>query len=78
MRVTAPESRGLVEICWVEFDLAKGRKRSSHSRVQQGGISYALQSASSSGDDPLVDLIDTHEQAPNNIGIVSTWLCHSL
>jgi hypothetical protein len=72
------QGRGLVEICRVEFDLAKGHKRSSHSRVQQGSISYALQSAATSGDDPLVNLVDAYEQAPDDIGIVSIWLCHSL
>jgi hypothetical protein len=46
--------------------------------VQQGSIAYAFQSAASSGDDPLVDLIDAHKQAPNDIGIVSIWLCHNL
>jgi|SoiMethySBSTD1v2_1073268.scaffolds.fasta_scaffold2458653_2 hypothetical protein len=46
--------------------------------LQQADIWYATGSSAASGDDPLVDLIDAHEQALDDIGIVSIWLCHSL
>jgi len=67
-----------VEIRGIEFDLTKGHERAGHSRMQQGGISHALQAAAASGDDPLVDLIDPHEQTTDDIGFVSHWLCHGL
>ena len=72
------QSRGLVEIRGIEFDLTKGRERAGYSRMQQGRISHALQSAATSGDDPLVDLIDPNEQTTNNLGSVPHWLYHGL
>jgi hypothetical protein len=68
------QGRGLVKICGVEFGLAKGCKRSSYSRVQQGGISYAFQPAASSGNDPFMDLIDANEQTTDDLSRVSHGL----
>jgi len=72
------QSRGFVEIRGIEFDLIKGRERAGDSGMQQGSISHALQSAATSGDDPIVDLIDPNEQTTDNISSVPLWFCHGL
>jgi hypothetical protein len=72
------QSCGLAEIRGIEFDLTKGRERVDYSRMQQGRISYALQAAATSGDNPLVHLIDANEQTTDNISSVPHWLSHGL
>ena len=62
----------------IEFDLTKSCERAGDSRMQQSRISYALQAAATSGDDPLVDLIDSNEQTTDNIGSVLHWFYHGL